>query len=100
MSTLDKYLQDIKKDLKALEQKVSFAQSLLKQLEKSKSLEQVDVDTIDEIKEEISPKSSAQDSLQALYDDGFHICNSFYGSKKLSNEECLLCLEMLDRGSG
>ncbi|MDR3157013.1 MAG: initiation control protein YabA [Lactobacillales bacterium] len=44
-----------------------------------------------------SSKSVAKGCLESLYNDGFHICNAFYGSSCLDNEECLLCLEMLDR---
>jgi regulator of replication initiation timing len=42
-------------------------------------------------------KIEVKSSLNALYNDGFHVCNTFYGNRFLNDEECLLCLEMLDR---
>lgn len=42
-------------------------------------------------------KIKIKSSLKSLYNDGFHICNTFYGNRFLTDEECLLCLGMLDR---
>lgn len=34
--------------------------------------------------------SQSRISLKKLYDDGFHICHAFYGSRR-NNEECMFC---------
>ncbi|KXT78472.1 DNA replication initiation control protein YabA [Streptococcus sp. DD13] len=43
---------------------------------------------------------SSKDSLTQLtniYDDGFHVCNQFYGQRRDNDEPCMFCLELLDR---
>lgn len=37
------------------------------------------------------------DHLEGIYDEGFHICNSYYGQTRENGEECLFCTELLDR---
>lgn len=47
-----------------------------------------------------SPKPSSRntnDHLEGIYDEGFHICNSYYGQTRENSEECLFCTELLDR---
>ncbi len=34
--------------------------------------------------------------LRKIYQSGFHICNMYYGSHRLENEECVFCLSILD----
>lgn len=33
--------------------------------------------------------------LEALYDEGFHVCNDFYGQTRGSEEDCLICMALL-----
>lgn len=35
--------------------------------------------------------------LTNIYDDGFHVCNQFYGQRRDNDEPCMFCLELLDR---
>jgi len=42
-------------------------------------------------------KSKAVLNLEKLYEEGFHICNEFYSQRRLLDEECLMCLAMIDR---
>ncbi|AMB99222.1 hypothetical protein AWM75_04015 [Aerococcus urinaehominis] len=39
--------------------------------------------------------SKARLNLKNIYDDGFHICNEFYGQKREAGTECLLCVNKL-----
>ncbi|SJZ88829.1 Regulator of replication initiation timing [Pilibacter termitis] len=41
-------------------------------------------------------KNRAQIAMEKLYNDGFHICNLSYGQRRENDEECMLCLDMLD----
>ena len=34
-------------------------------------------------------------NLEAIYDDGFHICPDFYGQRRDNNEACGFCAELL-----
>lgn len=36
-------------------------------------------------------------NLEAIYDDGFHVCNVDYGKRRDINEDCLFCMELLNR---
>ena len=33
--------------------------------------------------------------VEAIYDDGFHICPDFYGQRRDNNEACGFCAELL-----
>ncbi|MGT2661212.1 DNA replication initiation control protein YabA [Streptococcus urinalis] len=35
--------------------------------------------------------------LEGIYDEGFHICNDFYGQRRENDEDCIFCRELLDR---
>lgn len=35
--------------------------------------------------------------LEAVYDEGFHICNDFYGQSRFESEDCAFCMELLYR---
>lgn len=33
--------------------------------------------------------------LQKLYEDGFHVCNVYYGSRRLNDEPCVFCIDVI-----
>lgn len=43
------------------------------------------------------PSQQAREYLESIYDEGFHVCNYFYGDARGSSEECMHCLEVLYR---
>ncbi|HEL0242228.1 TPA: DNA replication initiation control protein YabA [Streptococcus equi subsp. zooepidemicus] len=49
--------------------------------------------------ENLAKTSSKQgkDHLEGIYNEGFHICNFFYGQRRENDEECMFCRELLDR---
>lgn len=34
-------------------------------------------------------------NLEKIYEDGFHVCNLFYGSRRDGEEPCAFCLEVI-----
>jgi len=97
-SSLERMLTEIQRVKKATRQKlkeeVDF--SLENQKLKKRLLELENL--LDDEKLKVSDKKiEAKAGLKNLYKDGFHICHTFYGNRFLNDEECLLCLEMLDR---
>lgn len=41
--------------------------------------------------------SKSRKNLENLYNEGFHVCNQFYGSHREDNESCIFCNEILNR---
>lgn len=46
-------------------------------------------------KESGTKVSHGKDALRAIYEDGFHICPTFYGQRLDKNEPCFWCSELL-----
>lgn len=36
-------------------------------------------------------------NLVQIYEDGFHICNNFYGQRQEPDEACMFCLGLLNK---
>ena len=34
-------------------------------------------------------------NLESIYEDGFHVCNLFYGRRRVEDEPCAFCLEVI-----
>lgn len=41
-------------------------------------------------------RGRGHERLQAYYDEGIHICHAFFGAPRQGEEECILCLGVLD----
>lgn len=39
--------------------------------------------------------SLSRRNLEKLYEDGFHVCNLFYGSRRVEDEACAFCLGVI-----
>lgn len=39
--------------------------------------------------------SRSRRNLEKLYNDGFHVCNMFFGSRREGDEQCAFCLEVI-----
>jgi regulator of replication initiation timing len=97
-SSLERMLTEIKIIKKAMRQRLKEELNLSLENQKlKKRLLELENLINDEKLEASDKKIEVKSGLKALYKDGFHICNTFYGNRFLNDEECLLCLEMLDR---
>jgi len=38
-----------------------------------------------------------KEHLESIYDEGFHICNDFYGQHRGNAEDCVFCMGLLYR---
>lgn len=45
--------------------------------------------------EESSGLTKSRLNLESLYEDGFHVCNLFYGQRRVEDEPCAFCLEVI-----
>lgn len=50
-----------------------------------------------EYKEESKSSSYGMESLEKIYEDGFHVCTFSYGQRREQDEPCMFCLELFDR---
>lgn len=39
--------------------------------------------------------SKSKLNLEKLYEEGFHVCSYMYGQRRLNNEPCAFCLDMI-----
>ena len=39
--------------------------------------------------------SKSRMNLEKIYEDGFHVCNIYYGSRRENDEECAFCLDVI-----
>lgn len=39
----------------------------------------------------------SHERLQAIYDEGIHVCHGMFGTKRKQGEGCLLCLDIIDK---
>ena len=39
--------------------------------------------------------SKSRLNLEKLYEDGFHVCNLFFGQRRVEDEPCAFCLEVI-----
>lgn len=56
-----------------------------------------DIEKQKQIDEEvIEPEmTKSRMNLEKLYEDGFHVCNVFYGSRRVDDEPCAFCLDVI-----
>ncbi|KRM69459.1 DNA replication initiation control protein YabA [Apilactobacillus ozensis] len=41
--------------------------------------------------------SKSRKNLEKLYNEGFHVCNQFYGKHRDENDSCIFCTEIIYR---
>lgn len=58
-------------------------------------------DRLEKLEREDLPEDSKQAlsksrlNLEKLYEQGFHVCKDFYGSRRENHEECVFCSHMI-----
>lgn len=45
--------------------------------------------------EESSGLTKSRLNLENIYEEGFHVCNIFYGQRRVEDEPCAFCLEVI-----
>ena len=51
----------------------------------------------DKIRTRLAQLEQGKRYIEGIYHDGFHICNDYYGQRRENDEECMFCMEVLDR---
>ena len=57
--------------------------------------ESVPADQCNEQVEQKKKRSQSLINLENIYDQGFHICNLYYGKRRENDESCMFCTEIL-----
>ena len=50
----------------------------------------------DEVVQPLSEGVASKDRLQAFYNEGIHVCHTFFGSRREQEEECIFCQSIID----
>lgn len=102
--------QDLYDELKEMDTQLSASaanfshlhESLIGLMEKNAELEienQHLRDRINEITEKMdnnSPRlSKSRKNLEKLYNEGFHVCSSYYGKRRENGEDCIFCTDII-----
>ncbi|MBM7636185.1 DNA replication initiation control protein YabA [Streptococcus saliviloxodontae] len=95
----DGFSQNLVKHLAAIETMKKHVQSLIEEntalrLENDKLRKRL---TQLEEKEASQTAKHSTKYIEGIYQDGFHICNDYYGQRRENDEECMFCMEVLDR---
>ncbi|AIM24658.1 DNA replication initiation control protein YabA [Melissococcus plutonius] len=86
-------LKEIKESLHELVEKNTTLEIENQRLrEHLQELNRLSVNEIDSSKQELS---KSRMNLEKLYEEGFHVCNILYGSRRENDEECAFCLEVI-----
>nr|WP_283812277.1 DNA replication initiation control protein YabA [Lentilactobacillus dabitei] len=77
-------------------------ESLIELMEKNAELEienQHLRERVTEITEKVgqnSPQlSKSRKNLEKLYNEGFHVCNEYYGKRRENDEDCIFCTDII-----
>ncbi|MDH6364785.1 regulator of replication initiation timing [Enterococcus sp. PF1-24] len=44
-----------------------------------------------------APPSQARKNLEKIYEEGFHVCYDYYGTRREKDSPCLFCLSLIDK---
>lgn len=47
------------------------------------------------LSEETGGLTKSRLNLEYIYEEGFHVCNLFYGQRRVEDEPCAFCLEVI-----
>ena len=65
------------------------------QMENKHLRERLDKEAVQLSEEESAGLTKSRLNLESLYEDGFHVCNLFYGQRRVEDEPCAFCLEVI-----
>lgn len=65
------------------------------QMENKHLRERLDKEAGQLSEEETGGLTKSRLNLESLYEDGFHVCNLFYGQRRVEDEPCAFCLEVI-----
>ncbi|EHJ52232.1 DNA replication initiation control protein YabA [Streptococcus macacae] len=98
--TFSQSLMETLAEVEALKKQVQdlVEQNTAYRLENDKLRERLDHLTQTDDSEKVSKVTTGRrENLENIYDDGFHICTSFYGQRRENDEGCAFCMELLYR---
>lgn len=55
----------------------------------------VEIDSTRTTTEESQALSKSRMNLEKIYEDGFHVCNFSYGTRRENDEACAFCLDVI-----
>ena len=58
----------------------------------------IELEALNDSHETKQELSKSRLNLEKIYEEGFHVCNVFYGSRRENDEECAFCLDVIYGG--
>ena len=55
----------------------------------------IELENINQSPDEKQELSKSRLNLEKIYEEGFHVCNVCYGSRRENDEECAFCLDVI-----
>lgn len=101
VSQLEQRLGELYNELRGLKEQLAFIieENHSLRMENEKLRERLEDQTEAEEKGDMKPSKrvvgEGHDNLARLYLEGFHVCNTHYGSIRSDGDDCLFCLSFL-----
>lgn len=100
-------ITSLEKELQEMLSRVTFLkENINEMIEKNVSLEleskhlrerliEIETQRSADLPSEKQSLSKSRLNLEKLYEEGFHVCNVYYGSRRENHEECAFCLDVI-----
>lgn len=88
-------------DAKTLTDSIQSLQSAVTSLQEENAELTIENEKLREMLKKVAPSSSGEpltksrENLKKLYQQGFHVCNEYFGKRLAPNESCTFCLDAI-----
>ncbi|UJF15882.1 DNA replication initiation control protein YabA [Jeotgalibaca sp. MA1X17-3] len=97
---VDTNISSVGEDLKEIQEKMNhlIEENATLQIENQHLRDRIEYMTkeiVPNLEESEPEMSKSRQNLQKLYEDGFHVCNVYFGTRRIHDESCVFCLDVI-----